>query len=77
VLAGPAPQPLTAVRLEYAEADQALFATGVYGGDILDRFLTQFGFQVALAHKREDIRSPARDVTTVWPMSEYSRSGAC
>jgi arsenite oxidase small subunit len=77
VLAGPAPQPLTAVRLEYVEADKALFATGVYGGDILDRFLTQFGFQVALAHKREDIRSPARDVTTVWPMSEYSRSGAC
>ena len=77
VLAGPAPQPLAAVRLDYAEDDNALFATGVYGGDMLDRFLTEFGFQVALAHKRDDIRSPARDVTTVWPMRDYSRSGAC
>ena len=77
VLAGPAPQPLAAVRLEYAEDDQALFATGIYGGDMLERFLTEFGFQVSLAHKRDDIRSPAQDVATVWPMREYSRAGAC
>jgi len=77
VLAGPAPQPLAAVSLEYAAGEQALYATGVYGGDMLERFLTEFGFQVALAHKSDDIRRPARDVTTVWPMREYSRSGAC
>ena len=77
VLAGPAPQPLAAVRLEYADEDQALFATGIYGGDMLERFLTEFGFQVSLAHKRDDIRSPAQDVATVWPMREYSRAGAC
>ena len=77
VLAGPAPQPLAAVHLEYADDEQALYASGVYGGNMLERFLTEFGFQVALAHKRDDIRSPARRVTTVWPMSEYSRSGAC
>jgi hypothetical protein len=65
------------VSLEYAGEEQALYATGVYGGDMLERFLTEFGFQVALAHKRDDIRRPARDVTTVWPMSEYSRTGAC
>ncbi|MDH3451393.1 MAG: hypothetical protein OEN20_03160 [Gammaproteobacteria bacterium] len=77
VLAGPAPQPLAAVRLEYDAEQQALFATGIYGGNLLERFLTQFGFQVALAHKREDIWQPARDVTTVWPMRDYSRNGAC
>jgi hypothetical protein len=65
------------VRLEYAGDEQALFATGVYGGDMLERFLAEFGFQLALAHKREDVRQPAREVTTVWPMSEYSRTGAC
>jgi hypothetical protein len=65
------------VLLEYADDDQALFATGVYGGDMLERFLNEFGFQVSLAHKRDDIRSPARDVTTVWPMRDYSRTGAC
>jgi hypothetical protein len=77
VLAGPAPQPLAAVQLDYDDTQKALFATGIYGGDLLERFLTEFGFQVALAHKRDDIRRPASRVTTVWPMSEYSRTGAC
>jgi Rieske Fe-S protein len=77
VLAGPAPQPLAAVRLDYDAEQQALFATGIYGGNLLERFLTKFGFQVELAHKREDIWQAARDVTTVWPMQDYSRNGAC
>ncbi len=77
VLAGPAPQPLAAVRLEYDAERQTLFATGIYGGNLLESFLTKFGFQVALAHKREDIWQPASDVTTVWPMKDYSRNGAC
>jgi Rieske Fe-S protein len=77
VLAGPAPQPLAAVRLEYDAKSQTLFANGIYGGDLLEHFLTKFGFQVALAHKREDIWKPASDVTTVLSMLEYSRNGAC
>jgi len=77
VLSGPAPQPLAAVHLDYDPDEQALFATGVYGGSMLKRFLTEFGFQVELAHKRDDIRRPASDATVVWPMSEYSRTGAC
>jgi arsenite oxidase small subunit len=77
VLGGPAPQPLAAVRLDYAEDEKALFATGVYGGDMIERFLTEFGFQLALAHKRDDIRQPAGGTTTVWTMQEYSRTGAC
>lgn len=77
VLAGPAPQPLAAVRLDYIDEGEALFATGVYGGDMLERFLTEFGFQISLAHKRDDIRRPAQDTATVWPMREYSRTGAC
>lgn len=77
VLDGPAPQPLAAVNLEYADGDNALFATGIYGGDMLERFLSEFGFQVALAHKRDDIWEPATKTARVWPMSEYSRTGAC
>ncbi len=77
VLAGPAPQPLAAVRLEYDDDDGAIFATGVYGGDMLERFLTEFGFQVSLAHKRDDIWRAASGVTTVWSMNEYSEKGAC
>ena len=77
VLGGPAPQPLAAVHLEYVAGEQALFATGIYGGDMLEKFFSEFGFQVALAHKRDDIRRPATNTTTVLPLSEYSRTGAC
>jgi Rieske Fe-S protein len=34
-----APQPLAAVSLEYDAEGQALFATGIYGGDMLDKQL--------------------------------------
>lgn len=77
VLAGPAPQPLAAVRLEYDAADDSLLATGMYGGDMLDRFFSKFGFQIALAHGDDDIRRVVTEVTPVWPINEYSRSGAC
>jgi Rieske Fe-S protein len=77
VLGGPAPQPLAAVSLEYADDDKALFATGIYGGDMLESFLSKFGFQVSLSHKRDDIWQPATKTATVWPMNEYSRTGAC
>jgi Rieske Fe-S protein len=77
VIAGPAPQPLAAVRLDYADDDDALFATGIYGGDMLERFFDAFGFQVALAHKIDDIRQPSSGTATVWPLDEYSRTGAC
>jgi Rieske Fe-S protein len=77
VLAGPAPQPLAAVRLEYDEDEDTLSATGMYGGDMLESFFAKFGFQIALAHGSDDIQRPVKDVSTVWPIEEYSRTGAC
>jgi arsenite oxidase small subunit len=77
VMSGPAPQPLAAVSLEFEEDEQALFATGIYGGDMLENFFDKFGFQVALAHKIDDIRRPASGTATVWPLDEYSRTGVC
>jgi len=77
VMAGPAPQPLAAVSLEFVEEDSALYATGVYGGAMLEQFLEKFGFQVALAHKTDDVWRPARESAIVWPLDEYSRTGVC
>ena len=77
VIAGPAPQPLAAVSLEFVEDEQALFATGVYGGAVLEQFLEKFGFQVALAHKTDDVWRPASGTAAVWPLDEYSRTGVC
>lgn len=77
VLDGPAPQPLAAVRLDFVAENQALYATGVYGGDMLEQFLERFGFQVALAHKTDDIWRTASEAAIVWPLDEYSRTGVC
>lgn len=77
VLDGPAPQPLAAVQLEYAAEERELVAAGIYGGDMLERFFTEFGFQLALAHKSDDIRRPAEGMATVWPLDEYSKTGVC
>jgi hypothetical protein len=49
----------------------------MYGGDMLDRFFSKFGFQIALAHGNDDIRRAVTGATTVWPINEYSRTGAC
>ena len=77
VISGPAPQPLAAVSLEFVEDEQALYASGVYGGDKLEQFLEKFGFQVALAHETDDVWRPASGSATVWPLDEYSRTGVC
>ena len=77
VMAGPAPQPLAAVSLEFHEEGETLFATGIYGGDMLESFLDKFGFQIALAHETDDIWRPAIGSATVWPLDEYSRTGVC
>jgi len=77
VLSGPAPQPLAAVALDYVADEQALFATGIYGGDMLERFLSEFGFQIALAHKSDDIARPVTGTVEVLPLDEYARTGAC
>ena len=46
VLAGPAPQPLAAVALE--EEDGQLYAHGVHGGTLFERFFAEFGFQLEM-----------------------------
>ena len=77
VMAGPAPQPLAAVSLDFVEDEQALFATGIYGGAMLEQFLEKFGFQVALAHETDDVWRSAKGSAIVWPLDEYSRTGVC
>jgi arsenite oxidase small subunit len=77
VLSGPAPQPLAAVELEYSAREETFMATGTYGGDMFERFFSEFGFQLALAFGSQDIQRPARETATVLPLSEYSRTAAC
>ena len=70
VLAGPAPQPLGAIVLE--ERTEGLYATGVYGGLLYDRFFERFGFRLEL-----EFANKARQLVTnqaqVMAIEDYTR----
>jgi Rieske Fe-S protein len=50
VLAGPAPQPLAAILLEWNSATDELHALGTLGGEMFDEFFAKFEFRLALEH---------------------------
>ncbi|MFU8897157.1 MAG: twin-arginine translocation signal domain-containing protein [Gammaproteobacteria bacterium] len=72
VLGGPAPQPLAAIDLALDEETGELRALGTYGGDMFERFFEQFGFQLALQQRRDNIREPVGPTTKVVSLKEYS-----
>jgi Rieske Fe-S protein len=68
VLAGPAPQPLAAVLLEYDRAGGGLHAIGTLGGEVFDEFFAKFEFKLALEHDGKpraavDGRAVVRELT--------------
>lgn len=71
VVAGPAPQPLAAIELAYQ--DGALFATGVYGGELFARYFERFGERLMLEHLSDDYAAPVEDRTEVFTAEQYSR----
>lgn len=74
VLGGPAPQPLAAVILEYDPDTDTIEAVGTRGGEMFERFLTEFRFRLQLEHGITDIRKQVTDASTVVPVSEYCRN---
>jgi arsenite oxidase small subunit len=50
VLAGPAPQPLAAILLEWDTAKDEIFAVGTLGGEMFNEFFTKFEFRLAMEH---------------------------
>ena len=48
VLAGPAPQPLATILLEYDPASDGLYATGTLGGELFNEFFSKYEFRLAL-----------------------------
>ncbi len=50
VVAGPAPQPLAAILLDYDGAADELYAVGTVGGEMFDDFFAKYEFRLALDH---------------------------
>jgi arsenite oxidase small subunit len=48
VLAGPAPQPLAAILLDYDAKSDGLYATGTLGGELFNEFFSKYEFRLAL-----------------------------
>jgi Rieske Fe-S protein len=50
VVAGPAPQPLAAILLEYDSGTDELHAVGTLGGEMFDEFFEKYAFRLSLEH---------------------------
>jgi arsenite oxidase small subunit len=50
VVAGPAPQPLAAIVLEYDSGTDELHAVGTLGGEMFEEFFEKYAFRLSLEH---------------------------
>jgi arsenite oxidase small subunit len=50
VVAGPAPQPLAAIVLEYDPSTDELHAVGTLGGEMFNEFFEKYAFRLSLEH---------------------------
>jgi arsenite oxidase small subunit len=69
---GPANQPLAAIKLEYDAADDSLYATGVYGGNVFADFVKAYKADLIEQFGRAEYKQSAdANVKTVL-LSKYS-----
>jgi len=71
VLGGPAKQPLAAIVLEEDPRGGALHAVGTYGGEMFERFFSEFGFRLALDLRTQDIRERTTGDVTIVALADY------
>ncbi|GAB4351051.1 MAG: hypothetical protein Kow006_14570 [Gammaproteobacteria bacterium] len=74
VLGGPAPQPLAAITLDYDAAEDHLYATGSYGGELFEPYLDKFQDRLVLEYETTHIRRLATGTTELRPLTEYCRN---
>ncbi len=71
VLAGPAPQPLAAILLDYEPASDGLSAVGTLGGELFNQFFAKYQARLALEGARA--RVPAEATCRVIELENYCR----
>jgi len=74
VLAGPAPQPLAAILLEYDAAEDGLYALGTQGAEQFDAFFTKYRMKLSLEYGREGGRVAVNGTATVRELTNYCRT---
>jgi Rieske Fe-S protein len=73
VLAGPAPQPLAAILLEYDPATDELAALGTVGAEQFDAFYRKYEFKLAMEHGGTKARNPVRDTAVVRELTDFCK----
>ena len=72
VIAGPAPQPLAAVLLEWEAQTDRLYAVGVQGGEMFPAFFEKYGFKLE-SELGVKARASIGATAVVQPAAAYSR----
>jgi Rieske Fe-S protein len=73
VLAGPAPQPLPAIVLEYDAASDGLTALGTLGGDLYNAFFAKYELRLELDYGGGKARQRIEDSTVVTELASYCK----
>jgi Rieske Fe-S protein len=73
VLAGPAPQPLAAILLEYDAATDGLAALGTVGAEQFDAFFRKYEFKLALDHGPAKAQRAIGATAVVRELAQYCR----
>ena len=74
VLGGPAPQPLAAIELDYDADQDALYATATVGGEMFDRFFSNFHDRLVLQYGRTDIDQVLSVSSELVKLKDYTRN---
>lgn len=72
VVAGPAPQPLAAILLEYDARTDELTAVGTLGGEMFNQFFAKYEFKLAMENNGA-VRQPVAGTTVVTELDIYCR----
>jgi len=72
VVAGPAPQPLAAILLEWDQAKDEIYAVGTLGGEMFNQFFAKYEFRLALEGDSAP-RRPVQERTVVVELENYCR----
>jgi Rieske Fe-S protein len=72
VVAGPAPQPLAAILLDYDPASDGIYAVGTLGGELFNEFFSKYEFRLAMEYGG-NARLAVRDSSMVSELEHYCR----
>ncbi len=71
---GDARDPLLPVRLEFDSADDALYATGLGGTELVERFFKTYRRELISEYGPGVYKEPVRNTTAAVPLSKYATS---